>query len=273
MIRKHSIFAILLLIHFAAFSQWDETYKIGQNGRTRITDSTVTPIMVVPLSPMMYYSYYDKQMVDENVMDVKRLRDTIRLVLAMKVAEVFDDSVTTRVIPEALTGNEADLKPLYNAISFTHPEVPPVKTEEKKPVFKKSKKKSKNEKPKGTYIENGQIISIPDYTEHYTNAVVKDTDLLALVHHRNKTNIYVLINKYEMTMPDEVRQVDIQSGNFPREIKVSYTIVTYLGKELDSGLIKVDVTSFDDRLDTLFGYPFEFIGSEIFRRFKEKTGN
>ncbi|MGB0391171.1 MAG: hypothetical protein ACPGD5_06360 [Salibacteraceae bacterium] len=257
---------ILAIISASFVFAQEDTYNT-ENRRAQLSSDTMTvDFLVIPASKRLYNSFFDRQMIETNNLDFNTLRDTTLSTLAFQVATAFNDSLPSGVIPESLSKFEEDMNFVYESIQYKYELVPERKKEET--TLNKWKKKLPKKKPqeaprKGTYMENGQIVSNPESDPQYTNITVLNPDFLFVLNQKYKASTFIFINQYEMVIPTHVDQISLQSDNYARILKVHYSIVNVEGKVIHSGLVTQSSSSYDDKLDYLFETSFLQIGHQI----------
>lgn len=265
---------LLILAICMSISSWaqEDTYTT-ENRRAQLSSDTMTvDFLIIPANKRLYNSFFDRQMIESNNIDFNTLRDTTLSTLAFQVASAFNDSLPSGVIPESNSKYPEDMNFVYESIEYKYELVP----ERKKEVstlnkWKKKlpKKQPKPEPKKGTYMENGQIVSNPESKPQYTNITVLNSDFLFVLNQKYKATTFVFINQYEMVIPTHVDQIELQSDNYARILKVHYSVVDLDGNVIDSGLVTQSSSSFDDKLDYLFETSFLQIGHQIRMKFAE----
>lgn len=264
------IVASFILVFAAASSllAQDDTFnKYDRQGQLS-KDSVNVEVMVIPTNPELYNSFFDREMMEVNKVSFYTLRDTILMTLSQKVTQAIEDTLTCAVLPESQTGYTEDMAFVYESISYSYELVP--QPAEEVTTLNKWKKKFKNsdepeEPKKGTYMQDGQIVTQQDNQPRFTNINITNPDFLYVLNKKYHANQFVFINKFEMEISTNITQIDIQSDNYPREIRVHYTIVDEKGKEVTSGLIIRNSSSYDNQLSYLFDQNLTQIGIEIAR--------
>ena len=258
---------LFLAIGFSVFSfGQDDTYNTYQRRAQLSSDTMTVDVLVIPANTRLYNSFFDRQIMTANDIEFKQLRDTTLSTLAYQVAVAFNDSVPSGVIPESTSEYPEDMNFVYESIEYSYEVLPEPKQKEStlnKWKKKLPKKEPKPEPKKGTYMENGQIVSNPETKPQYTNIKVLNSDFLYVLNQKYQANTFVFINQYEMVIPTNVDQIGIQSDNYPRVIKVHYSIVNLKGEVIHSGLITQSSSSYDNQLDYLFETSFLQIGHQI----------
>jgi hypothetical protein len=255
----------IFLIQFVGLAQ-DDTYNKHKRKGQLTGDSVRVNVMVIPTNPELYNSFFDKQMFEKNKMDFYALRDTILMETSFKVSEAITDSTTSAVIPESQTGYKEDMAFVYESINYTYDLLPePPKEESATEKWKKKLTKPKPEEKKGTYMKDGQIVNEMDNRPRFTNVKIVNPDFLTLLHQKYEAKMFVFINQFEMVISNNITQIDIQSDNYPREIRVHFTVLDEKGKELSSGLVVRNSSSFDDEIAYLINESLKEIGVEIAR--------
>lgn len=256
---------IWISIASTGFAQDDTYNKYNHEGQLS-KDSINVKVMVIPTNPELYNSFYDRQMMEVNNLSFYKLRDTILMTLSQKVSEAINDTVSSAVVPESQSGYTEDMAFIYKSITYTYELVPQPQEEVStlhKWKNKIAKKEPEPEKRKGTFMEEGQIVTNQETRPRYTNVKIVNPDFLFVLNKRYHAEIFVFINQYEMEINNEISQIDIQSDNYPREIRVHYSVIDVDGKEITSGIIIRNSSSYDNQLDYLFNTSFEMIGNEI----------
>jgi hypothetical protein len=263
--KKIGLIILALVSSLLALAQ-EETYH-SENRRAQLSSDTMTvDFLIIPASKRLYNSFFDRQMIEANAIDFKTLRDTTLSTLAFQVANAFNDSLPSGVIPESESSYPEDMNFVYESIEYRY-ELVPVRKEKESTLNKwKNKLPKKEPKPepkKGTYMENGQIVSNPESKPQYTNIEILNSDFLFVLNQKYKATTFVFINQYEMVIPNHVDQISLQSDNYPRILKVHYSIVNIEGKVVHSGLVTQSSSSFDNKLDYLFENSFLQLGHQI----------
>ena len=268
----------IFLIQFVGLAQ-DDTYNKHKRKGQLTGDSVRVNVMVIPTNPELYNSFFDKQMFEKNKMDFYALRDTILMETSFKVSEAITDSTTSAVIPESQTGYKEDMAFVYESINYTYDlstNLHLFKTYNSSDLidwarnsttekWKKKLTKPKPEEKKGTYMKDGQIVNEMDNRPRFTNVKIVNPDFLTLLHQKYEAKMFVFINQFEMVISNNITQIDIQSDNYPREIRVHFTVLDEKGKELSSGLVVRNSSSFDDEIAYLINESLKEIGVEIAR--------
>ncbi len=264
--KKLVTISIALFATVFSLTAQEDSYTTTKRRAQLSSDTMTVDLMVIPANSKMYSSYFDRQMTEANKMNFEVMRDTLLASLAAQVALAFNDSIPSGVILESKSGYPEDMNFVFESIEYKYDLLPEPKKDEstinrwKKKVYKKE---PKPEPRKGTYMEGGQIVSNPETKPRYTNIAVLNSDFLYLLNKRHNATTFVFINHYEMVIPTEVSQIDIQSDNYPRIIRVHYTIVDVEGKQINSGIVTLNSSSYDDKLDYLIGTSFFELGKSI----------
>lgn len=267
--KKLALVSLIILFSASMYAQ-EDTYNTS-NRRAQLSSDTMTvDFLVIPANKKLYNSFFDRQLIETNGVSFNTLRDTTLTTIALQVANALTDSLPSGVIPESFSEYDEDMNFVYESIEYKYEQVPERKVEET--TLNKWKKKFKKEEPeqrKGTYMENGQIVSNPDYKPQYTNIEVLNPDFLFILNQKYKAHTFVFINQYEMVIPTHVDQINIQSDNYARIIKVHYSVVNLKGEVIHSGVVTQSSSSYDDKLDYLFENSFLQIGHQIRMRLAE----
>ncbi len=269
--KKLGLLFIAFVGTLSSFAQ-EDTYHTESRRAQLSSDTMTVDVMVIPASTRLYNSFFDRQMITANGIEFAELRDTTLSTLAYQVAVAFNDSVPSGVIPESTSSYKEDMNFVYESINYSYERLPEPK--KKETTFSKWKKKlpkkeAKPEPKKGTYMENGQIVTHRETYPQYTNIQVLNTGFLSVLHQKYGATTFVFVNQYEMVIPMATDQIAIQSDNYPRILKVHYSIINLEGKVIHSGLVTQSSSSYDDKLDYLFETSFLQIGYQIKMKFEE----
>lgn len=272
MIKKYIFSLGVVLASLSSFAQVDDTYNYGSKGSnsTELSEDMLGELMVIPFDLRFYYSYFDKHFVRENNLSVEEIRERFRIGLNKKIAEAASAQKKPTSPYKEGGFNMPELAVIYNSLSYKKANVP-VKEEDKTKVQKltdKWKKKfkkndSKKKEKTGTYIKNGQIVTVRDNNEKYMKAEVKNEDFLFVLNKKYTSEIFILVNQLEIMFPIQIAQTSIQSGHYPREIRVHYTILDKSGKEIGGGLVKEQFPSTLNNIEKIIEEHFTTIANTI----------
>lgn len=263
--KKLGLLFLTSVTALSSFAQ-EDTYNTESRRAQLSSDTMTVDIMVIPSNTRLYNSYFDRQMIAANDIEFNTLRDTTLSTLAYQIAVAFNDSVPSGVIPESTSAYREDMDFVYESFEYKFERVPEPKGKEttlNKWKKKLPKKEPKPEAKKGTYMENGQIVTNRETHPQYTNIVILNPGFLSILNQKYTANTFVFVNQYEMVIPTATDQISIQSDNYPRIIKVHYSVVDLNGKVIHSGLVTQSSSSYDDKLDYLFETSFLQIGHQI----------
>lgn len=265
------IFLFLLLSAPLIGMCQDDTYNFGEktSNSLEISEEYQGEVMVVPFELRLYYSYFDKHFVRENNLGVEAVREKFRRGLIDKIAEVSAKSKRSTSPSEDGSFNESELTMIHKSLTYSKADVP-IKEEKSKAEeqLDKLKAKFKKKKPKkepktGTYIENGQLVTVRDTKEKYMKSEVKNADFLFALNEKYTSETFIIINQLEILYPQQMDQTAIQSGEYPREIRVHYTIIDKEGKEINGGLAKNRFPNTINNIDQIIENYFPAIAEQI----------
>ena len=246
-----------LLITSLGLAQDDSyNYDNAEKPRTLEISEKQGYSAVIPFDLKLYYSHFDREMCKANNMDPVALRESIRLAFMQSFESAIDTSKSTISLIQEGKFDADELNMIHGGIGYNSQVIPEKvdsnETEIKKLSKKLKKKFKKKEKPKktGTYIENGQIVTVKDTRKKYTASHIKNEALLVVLNQKYTNEVFVFINKFELTFPTNSSQSDIQHGRYQKEVKVHYSILSKEGKELTGGIAS-----------TLFPYEYKTIES------------
>jgi hypothetical protein len=203
-------------------------------------------VMIVPFEPRLYMSEIDHRFNEETKLSFNQIRARFRDGLNEQLYKSFKNAQYNVVdLMDDTVKYKKDLEKVYQHISYAYMKVPDQENY-KPPVKDKDEKK----------ISKGQLTVETDGERRFMNSRIRDTDLLPKLHIKHKTDVFVLINQLDIK---SVNQQDVLSqGSGKRKITLHYTVLTYTGKEINSGIV-------EEEFDTEVNNPNKVIGKYISR--------
>jgi hypothetical protein len=242
---------VALVFLFATASSQVKTISEKQPERETASKHRV---MIVPFEPRLYMSEIDHQFNAETKLSFAQIRRRMRdglneqLYRAFRnaqynVVDLLDDTVKYR----------KDLESIYQYISYAYMKVPDQENY-KPPVKEKEEKK----------IQKGQLTVETDGERRFMDARITNTELLPKLHVKHKTDIFILINQLDIKSMNQ--QELLIPGSSKRRITVHYTVLTYSGREINSGVAEEEFgTDINEPARVISRY-FTKISSTIVRR-------
>lgn len=114
----------------------------------------------------------------------------------------------------------------------------------------------------GTRIKEGQIVSIPDERELITRARIINPIVFDSLNPKYHGNYYLFINELDI-LTGSNDNIELQTGNYQRIIKVHYSVYDSTGTELFSLVKKGGFPSYENDLKEIIKQYYLPIGYEI----------
>jgi hypothetical protein len=181
-------------------------------------------VMIVPFEPRLYMSEVDHHFNTETKLSFKQIRERFRDGLNEQFYRSFKNAQYNVVdLLDDTVKYKKDLESIYQHIAYAYMKVPDQENY-KPPVKEKEEKK----------VNKGQLTVETDGEQRFMNARIRDTDLLPKLHIKYKTDVFIILNQIDIK---SMNQQDILiPGSAKRRITVHYTVLTYTGKEINSGI-------------------------------------
>ncbi len=250
-----------LLMATVSWSQ-DQTYETESELGSK-PDFMIGEVLVIPFSPLLYKCQFNRALESANGIEASAIRDSFRIRLSRKLQLAMDTVYTNVSLLSSNSRMTADLEVIYNNLNYHYTELPMPEAAGKMEKWKRKLKKKEAQNEAGTRIENGQIVTVQSKRERYMAATIQDAAVMTVIGKTYQSNYFLLVNQFEFVVPKKLDQIAIQSGHFPREFQVHYSIVDNRGKEVTGGLIKEQLSSDINMLDDLTGDAFDSIVSQL----------
>lgn len=245
----------------ALWSQ-DQTYET-ESALGSKPDYMIGEVLVIPFSPLLYNCQFNRALEAANGIDAGAIRDSFRIRLNRKLQLALDTVYTNVSLLSSNSRMSADLEVIYNNLNYHYTELPMPEAVGKMEKWKRKLKKKEEQKESGTRIENGQLVTVQSKRERYMAATIQDAAVMTVIGKTYQSNYFLLVNQFEFVVPKKLDQIAIQSGHFPREFQVHYSIVDNRGREVAGGLVKEQLASDINMLDDLTGEAFDNVISQL----------
>lgn len=248
-ILKFSLLSASFLISGLVSAQ-SETMRAFENKVALFKNDTVwtrsnkPTLLLVPFEPMMYKSSIDRSIGQTDGTTYKQIVGNFRTGLDNLL--FIETDAKYRVI-RMLVDDEDRRKDLYTIYGKSGKDyrILPVEVEEapkKVNLPKLKKRKPEDEKPHGTTMKNGQIVSENDGKERFMARTITDSSLFNYLHGKYGSVLYVFVNQFDVGPMDGLDFRAFEGDEYQREIKVHYSIYTH-GFEIYSGVAKTYFSS------------------------------
>lgn len=243
MLKKILTFLFILVLSTSISAQ-DGTYETRKNKEHKLDTANIIlgDVYVIPFQNELFNCMFAQQIMNENEVEFDELRTLIKEALMKNLTRALSDSLTAlsyTKMPEN-TQKQNDFA-TANTMTYVYRELPAGDQKEEKKSLKKrlKKKKEKKKKQEGTYIQDGQIVSERSKAEKFMDVEFKNDDLLFFLKDIHKTKFIITINQFDMSIPPNAGQLQIQHGKFQREVRAHYSIFDTEGKHIHGGIAVV----------------------------------
>lgn len=255
MIKNLIVFILCAVASFQAAAQ-DETYETRKNKEHKIdsADMLLGEVYAIPFQDELFNCMFSREIMSENNVEFHELRSLMKNALMKNLTGALSDSLTAlsyTKMPDA-TQKQNDFA-TANTMSYVYRELPAGTQEEEKKSLKdrlKTKKKRKK-KEEGTYIKDGQIVTERSKNEKFMDVEFKNDDLLFFLREIHKTQFIITINQFDMTIPPNAGQLQIQHGKFERQIRAHYSIFNTAGEHIHGGIATVSFPPNENNLKVI----------------------
>lgn len=199
-------------------------------------------VMIIPFEPKLYMSEIDQQINQETKLSAKEIKFRFRDGLNEEMYRAFKFSKYNVVdLMEDTAKYRKDVEGIYQYLSYDYLKVP---NQENYKAPEKEKKEKK--------INKGQLVVETHSEARFMNANITNPKLVPGLYNHYKTDVFVFLNELELKAAG--------SGNFDaysidkgrRKIIVHYTVYTFEGKEINSGIA-------EEEFDTALNNPKKII--------------
>ena len=213
---------------FLSFISQAQNTTRNQSKNTERETAAAHKAMLIPFLPKLYLGEVDRSINAETKLSSKEIRNKFRdglneqLYKAFKAAkynvvDLMDDTVKYK----------KDLEGIYQYLTFEYLKVPD-QNNYKAPQKEKQEKK----------IEKGQVIVETNSDKRFMEARLTSPKVVPLLHSKYKTDIFVFINQLDILSSGSKDPIELGLGNPNRKIVVHYTVYSYDGKEINSGIVE-----------------------------------
>jgi hypothetical protein len=241
------------------------TYNINPEG---IQASTV----IVPFHADLYISHFDGMLAQKNKTTEREVKNqlTAGFMQALLAADTLVDDKPALVHGD---GNQP-LTEMYASFNYKLKEIPEDPTIEKSSMDKmKGKWKSLTSSKKENQTEEApnaphQLTTKGrDLTNKYLGVEIADKSFMTAMKSIYGANNYIFINQFEIVIPTNTDQLDIQHEQNSKQIKIHFSIVDASGNEVDGGIVEAFVPNHENDIDEIIQTYYPPMAESIMKRY------
>ena len=209
-------------------------------------------ILIIPFENKMYASAIDNELAEFNSLKYNEIKEEIKKGISSQILLAIDNKTPAISMVHHKDSTSEVLNYIYNSIGLKYDKVKTKDTvdlEVKKTVLIKDKlqkfvHQTKEHHEKVRYeramIKNGEIHSTNHTAERFMNVIIQNPNLLKELNNKYKTNYYIFINEFHIGRSYSSKE-NIYLKN--RQLSTHYTVFNQSGREVDAGVIKVEMPS------------------------------
>lgn len=247
---------VLLIVFSSVLTAQDGTYETNKNKEHKLdsADMLLGEVYAIPFQDELFNCMFAKEIMRENNVNFNELRSLMKAALMTQLTQALSDSLSAlsyTKMPET-TQKQNDFA-TANTMTYVYRELPAGnQKDEKKSLKERLKlKKEKKKKQEGTYIQDGQVVTERSKTEKYMDVEFKNDDLLFFLKDIHKTKYIITINQFDMTIPPNAGQLQIQHNKFQRQIRAHYSIFDTEGNHIHGGIATIDFPPNENNLKVI----------------------
>ena len=209
-------------------------------------------ILIIPFENKMYASAIDNELAEFNSLKYNEIKEEIKKGISSQILLAIDNKTPAISMVHHKDSTSEVLNYIYNSIGLKYDKVKTKDTvdqEVKNKVLIKDKlhkfvHQTKEHHEKARYeramIKNGEIHSTNHTAERFMNVIIQNPNLLKELNNKYKTNYYIFINEFHIGRSYSSKE-NIYLKN--RQLSTHYTVFNQNGREVDAGVIKVEMPS------------------------------
>lgn len=182
-------------------------------------------ILLIPFEPRLYLSEIDKKLGAENELTFRDIRNGFRSGLDKQILAELKKIKSTYSLFADTSETMADLALIYKSIGYNYDLVPV----EGQAVAKSTTSANKAK------VKDGQLAVEMNYDKRFMNTSIKNPNLLEYLHKKYNADFFVFINELDLKH-DPKGEIDLETGSYPREATVHFTVFNKSGKTIASGI-------------------------------------
>lgn len=207
-------------------------------------------LAIVPFKPKMYMSKIDKEVGEYNGLNYQEVRGYFRLGLDNALFLAAKDNYSVLRMHADDPEVNQDLHYFYKATGYEYRDVPVEEPEPETKIGKKygalKTKFQKHEEPEGpnTRMEKGEIVQKPTSGEKFMAVKVVNENFFEMLNEKYEIGLYLIVTELDLKHARGVEWTQYANDDYPREIKVHFSI---LNKDLEEVYAGIAVRQFSSR--------------------------
>ena len=262
------------LILCAGASAQDETYhaKSHQSARGN-EDSLQAEMYLVPFQDKLFNCMFSKEIMRQSDVTFEEMKNKMKAGFMRRLSNSLADSVSVLSylnLPDETVKHHSDVTQASGKLNFR--ELPSGSdSEEEKQTLKErlTRKKEKKKKEEGTYIKNGQIVSERTTRQKFMDIDYEEGDLLYMLRNEYGAEYVLSINQFDLRIPPQAGQLQIQHGTFEREVHAHYSLHNTKGESLHGGIAVISFPPNENNLDYIIEEVFPELAQGLTRAVME----
>jgi hypothetical protein len=243
-------------IFILSFQVTGQNTTISQKNTAEREPSGAHKAMLIPFEPRLYMSEIDRSINAETKLTAFQIKHKFRDGLNDQLYKAFKASKFNVVdLMEDTVKYKKDLEGIYRYLSYEYLKTPD-QTNYKAPRKEKEEKK----------IEKGQLNVETDGESRFMEARLTNMKVVPALHGKYKTDIFVFINQLDIKASGSKDPTDLSSGTANRKIAVHYSVYTFDGKEISSGLAEEEFDAILNNPKKIIEKHFSKIAATIVQR-------
>lgn len=220
---KRILFVLVALVPYLALAQ-NTTISRKSNEDRELAASHKA--MIIPFEPKLYMSEIDQQINLETKLSAKEIKYKFRNGLNEELYKAFKFSKYNVLdLMEDTAKYKKEIENIYQFLAYDYQKVP---NQENYKAPEKEKKEKK--------INKGQLVVETNSDARFMNAKITNGKLVPSLYNNYKTDLFVFINELELKAAGSGNYDAYSVEKANRQIIVHYTIYTFDGKEINSGI-------------------------------------
>ena len=246
MFKNIFFFFLFLFKLFNYFSQsipeYDqfEVYKQDKNNK----------ILIIPFENKMYSSAIDNEIAEYNRLNYSSIKEEMKKGVSEQILLSISNKTPAISLEHHKDSNSQILNYIYNSIGLKYEkvkskdtvEVATKKTDLIKERLNRFVHHTNQLHEKANYnrgnLDNGEIHTFNYNEERFMNVIIQNPNLLEELNNKYRTNYYIFINEFH------IGRAFAKPGNIylkERQISTHYTVFNQRGREVDAGVIRVQM--------------------------------
>jgi hypothetical protein len=244
---KNIFFSLFFLFKFLSYfaqsiPEYDqfEVYKQDKNNK----------ILIIPFENKMYSSAIDNEIAEYNRLNYSSIKEEMKKGISEQILLSISNKTPAISLEHHKDSNSQILNYIYNSIGLKYEkvkskdtvEVSTKKTDLVKERLNKFVRQTNQLHEKAKYdrgnLNNGEIHTFNYNEERFMNVIIQNPNLLEELNNKYRTNYYIFVNEFHIG-----RALAIPGNVYlkKRQISTHYTVFNQRGKEVDAGVIRVQM--------------------------------